>query len=131
MTLFDQGAQSTFRDPGGVGVVAVPRVEDGKGFVRVIFGDVVEVIRDGLAHIEAGIGAQVFEDGQGGRGIGDEFDEAEGPREAGATAFARETADVFVGIVLPFVHDREGAMEIALEELADREFGRAEGREKF
>ena len=87
-----------------------------------ILGDVVEVVRDGLAHVEARIGPEIFEDGHGGRRIGDEFDKAEGPRQPRAAALAGEAADVLVRVLRPAAHDAQGASEISFQKFANGKF---------
>ena len=43
-------------DPRGVVVVAVPRFDEGEHPFRVVFRNIVEVIGDGFADVERGIG---------------------------------------------------------------------------
>ena len=75
-----------------------------------VFGDVVEVIGDGLADVEGGVVAEGVEDGGGGVWILNEGLEAEAPGEAGAGAFAGEAADVLIGVGGPGAHHLEGAV---------------------
>lgn len=125
VALFNEGAGAVAHNPGGAGVGAVPgfgAVEDGGG---VVFGDVVEVVGDGFAHVERGVGAQSIEDGGGGGGIGDEGGEALAPGQARAGTFGGEAADVFIGVAGPWEHRGKGAGKILREEGAHGEFGGA------
>ena len=130
VAAFDEGATGVFGDPLAVGCFGdVPGGEAVEDPVGVVFGDVVEVVGDGFADVESGVVAQGVEDGGGGVGVLDKGLEAEAPGEAGAGAFAGEAADVLAGVGGPGVHGVEGAVEVALDEGADGEFGGAEAGE--
>lgn len=72
------------RNPCGVGMCEIPAFQKIDHKVRVVFGDVVEVVGDGFADVEAGISFEIFEDRAGEGGVVYESFEAEGPRETWA-----------------------------------------------
>lgn len=73
MTLFDEGSERLFGDPFGVRMIAVPAAQDSQNDFRMIAADVIEMICDGLADVESGVGLEIFEDGEGWGGVGDQF----------------------------------------------------------
>ena len=131
VALLDQAAQRMAGDPGGVRVIQVPAFDQAEYPIRVVLGDVIEVVGHGFAYVEAAVGLEVVEDRRTQLGVGLHRGQAKRPRQARARAFAGEAAHVFVVIQRPRLHDRQGAFEVVEQEVSYGEFSRAKGGEVF
>ncbi len=105
-----QGAQGVAHDPAGAGVGAVPAGDEVEHALRMVLGDVVEVVGDGFAHVERSVGAQRGQQGQGGGRVGDESLERPAPGQARARTLAGEPAHMLI------VYPRGGHSELTRRE---------------
>ena len=125
MAAFDQGPAGLFGDPAVIGLGEIPSGEKIKNTLRVIFGDVVEVIRNRAADVDGGITFQLLQQGQNGRGIANERGQSSAPREARTRALTGQSSDVLVLMFGPAVQGGEGPVLIGNDEGANRELTRA------
>lgn len=121
VAFFDEGAGGVFDDPSCMGIGLVPVLDEVKHVIGVVFGEVVEVVGDGLADVKGVVGAEGLEDGLGEGGVLEDGVEFKGPGEAWAAAFGGEAADMVAGVGSPGLHDGNGAGEVVAEEFADGE----------
>ncbi|MNR33782.1 hypothetical protein D3C85_1514850 [compost metagenome] len=86
-----------------------------------VLGDVVEMVGHRLAHIQAGIGLEIVENGGGECRVGLDSLQAKRPWQTRSAAFAGQAPDMFVGIQRPAMHLRQRGFQIPAQEVPDRE----------
>src|SRR5262245_35917481 len=83
--------------------------------LRVVFADVVEIVRHGPPHIQIGIVLEQLEQSENRRRIALKVTQSAGPRETRARAFGNETSHVRARIRRPLLESRERLPRMALQ----------------
>ena len=114
MAFFDEGAASVLGDPAEVVALQIPGLQLCDDLVRMIFGNIIEVVGHGAAHGERRVILQGLQNRGRGRRVENQGRQLCSPRQPRSRAFARQPPYFFIRIQRPPAHRLQGARLIRL-----------------